>query len=176
MPVPSLEHYLSNLLRRGTHLAHKEALDLEEFFFLLRDSFDDSDNIPRIDTVENPARGFRRWQSIISKQIQDLREMEEKKQLRNQLRYFGNYAPSGRIWFNFDPLTYLECGAAGSIGGWEEGDETGRSYISGQVAYRDSEGKMTSCDPREIDEPIVEVPQITWQMFIDFIRCGQYYE
>jgi hypothetical protein len=31
-------------------------------------------------------------------------------------------------------------------------------------------------DPRDIDDPIVALPQITWEMFVDFLDAGQSYE
>ena len=65
---------------------------------------------------------------------------------------------------------------AGSLGGWEEGDDSGRSYVPGEVACFDPEGKVVSCDPRELDRPRIEVPMITWEMFSDFVCCGQNYE
>ncbi|MHC4734580.1 MAG: hypothetical protein ACYTDW_08995 [Planctomycetota bacterium] len=175
-PIPSLERYLTNLLRLATQVAHKEALDLEEFFLLLHDSFDESGDVSEGVCVEDGVPQFYEWKAEVNNRIQDLRDMAENKQLENEYRYFGISAPSGRYWYNFDPLTYIECGAAGSLSGWEEGDETGRSYVPGPVAYLDSEGKISSCDPRELDRLPVEVPLITWEKFSEFVWCGQNYE
>jgi hypothetical protein len=97
-------------------------------------------------------------------------------QLQNELRYFGISAPSGRYWYNFDPRSYIECGAAGSLGGWVEGDETDRAYVPGSVACIGPDGSITSCDPRDLDRPTVEIPEFTWEMFSDFVWRGQNYE
>lgn len=175
VPVPSLETYLSNLLSLASRFAQKNALSLEEFFEVLRGAFEEVGTLD--DTViENTIAEFEKWKAKINEQIQDLQEMAQQGQLDDEQRYFGISAPSGRYWYNFDPCGYIECGVAGSLGGWEEGDDTGRMYVPGQVACVDSDGKMTSCDPRELDQPPVEVPEITWEKFSDFIWCGQSYE
>ncbi len=33
--------------------------------------------------------------------------------LAEEWRYFGSESPTGKGWYNFDPLTYLECALAG---------------------------------------------------------------
>lgn len=48
--------------------------------------------------------------------------------------------------------------------------------VPGPVAVPDASGAITSMDPREIDDPVVVVPQITWEMFVDFLNAGQWYE
>jgi hypothetical protein len=40
--------------------------------------------------------------------------------LANDQRYFGVDSPRGSRWYNFDPLTFLECAVAGTFG--EEDD------------------------------------------------------
>lgn len=174
--VPSLEVYLSNLLYRASRLAHKKALRLEEFFHLLQDSFNDHSDVLKDIVVEGAVPQFHEWKAAVTDQIKDLREMAQTGQLENEYRYFGISAPSGRYWYNFDPCTYIECGVAGSFGGWEEGDETGRIYVPGPVACLDSDGNISSCDPKDLYCPPVEVPLITWEMFSDFVWCGQNYE
>ncbi|MBN1429349.1 MAG: hypothetical protein JXB07_13330 [Anaerolineae bacterium] len=109
-PPLSLESYLSNLLRRAGQMADREALSIEEFFALLRDSFESSDEIPDTVMVENGVPKFYEWQAAVISQIQDLREMAENKQLADPNRYFGIDAPSGCRWYNFDPCSYVECG------------------------------------------------------------------
>lgn len=174
-PVLSLEAYLSNLLTLSQRLANKNALSFEEFFALLRDAFDEPAT-PATHAPDNPVPAFRQWRAQIKGQIQDLREMAQQGQLESEYRYFGLSAPSGRYWYSFDPCAYIECGAAGSLGGWKEGDDTGRSYVPGPVAYLDPNGAITSCDPRELDRAPVEIASITWDMFSDFSWCGQNYE
>jgi hypothetical protein len=92
------------------------------------------------------------------------------------LRYFGINSPRGSRWYNFDPCTFLECAMAGSFGGWEEGDDTGRGYVPGEVAVLGPDGRITGCDPRELDDPIVPLGEISWEAFRDFLGQGQWYE
>ena len=61
------------------------------------------------------------------RQIVDLREMRDAGMLAKKWIELGIDAPRGGRWFNFEPVQYLECAAAGSIGGWEPGDATGRA-------------------------------------------------
>jgi hypothetical protein len=65
---------------------------------------------------------------------------------------------------------------AGTFGGWREGDDTGRSYVPGEVAVFDASGKLTTADPRDLDNPVVKLPEITWEMFVAFLNAGQFYE
>jgi hypothetical protein len=171
-PLPSLEAYLTALVGRAARFANKESISLDEFFSLLRDAFDG----PGETEPSNPTAGFQNWKLLIEHQIEDLRQMERSGQLQDEDRYFGINAPGGGPWFNFDPVTYIECGAAGSLGGWMEGDKTGRTYVPGKVAYTNPDGAIETCDPRDLDRPPVEIPAITWEMFLDFAWCGQNYE
>ena len=59
--------------------------------------------------------------------------------------------------------------AAGALGGWEEGDQTGRQYVPGKVA-------VVSCEPRELDRPPEQIATLSWDRFRDFLWCGQQYE
>jgi hypothetical protein len=152
--LPSLERYLLNLVRRASHMAHKESLSLEEFFLLLRDSFDGPGDAPEVATIEAAVPQFHEWKAAVAKQIQDLREMAENRQLEDPHRYFGIVAPSGERWYNFDPCAYIECGVAGTLGG-----------LSDQLAPGlDSEGRA------------VKVPMITWVRFSQFVWAGRQYE
>ena len=45
-------------------------------------------------------------------QIADLHRMQGNT-LEGEWRYFGSESPSGNTWYNFDPMTYLECALAG---------------------------------------------------------------
>ncbi len=170
--IPLLEAYLSALIRRASRFANRESVSLEEFFSLLRDAFDG----PGETMPYSASPGFQKWKLQVEQQIEDLQQMARSGQLQDERRYFGISAPSGRQWYNFDPCAYIECGAAGSLGGWVEGDETGRTYVPGQVACMRSDGAIASCDPRDLDRPPVGIHEITWEMFSDFAWCGQNYE
>ena len=58
------------------------------------------------------VRDFNTWEILALGQIADLKRMAVAGQLGNDLRYFGITSPSGQQWYNFDPFTFLECGAA----------------------------------------------------------------
>ena len=122
------------------------------------------------------TEGYVAWEKRIGEQIRDLDEMRQDGTLDDEYRTFGADAPSGARWYNFEPCTYLECAVAGTFGGWEEGDDTGRSYVPGPVAVLDASGAVTSLDPRDIEEPVVVLLHITWEMFEDFLDSGQSYE
>src|SRR3990172_586305 len=64
-------------------------------------------------SLEDSADGFDLSQRLIRFQVAEFRRMREKEVEKSQLRYFGVKGPSGKYWYNFDPATYLECGAAG---------------------------------------------------------------
>ncbi|MEW6305167.1 MAG: hypothetical protein AB1705_16955 [Verrucomicrobiota bacterium] len=175
LSIPPLDAYLSNLIRRASRFAGQESLSLDEFLGLLRDAFECSGGLDAAVPVEATA-GFQKWKVQMERQIEDLQQMAQSGQLQDEHRYFGISAPSGRYWYNFDPCTYIECGAEGSLGGWVEGDETGRDYVPGPVACLGPDSSIVACDPRDLDHPPVPLSEITWEMFLDFAWCGQSYE
>jgi len=170
----TLQGYLEHLRRLGHNLRAREAISPEEFAELLRAAFDTEPSAA--EPGPEATGGYVAWEKRITQQIRDLDEMRQAGTLDNEYRYFGVDSPRGGRWYNFDPCTYLECAAAGTFGGWQEGDDTGRSYVPGPVAVLDAFGAITSVDPRDIDGPVVALPQITWEMFVDFLDAGQWYE
>ena len=96
--------------------------------------------------------------------------------LRDDMRYFGVDAPRGARWYNFDPATYLESAMAGTFGGWEEGDPSGRVPVPGEVAVFGVDGSVTSPDPREEGSPIFEIDVVSWEAFEEFLEAGRAYE
>ena len=55
------------------------------------------------------------WQyacAVIIFQVAELRRMRGQ-ELQNELRHYGITSETGYSWYNFDPLTLLECGAQG---------------------------------------------------------------
>jgi hypothetical protein len=48
--------------------------------------------------------------AVLKFQISDLHKMKGK-QLDDNMRYFGIDSETGNRWYNFDPMTNLECGA-----------------------------------------------------------------
>ncbi|MBI5549544.1 MAG: hypothetical protein HY901_37135 [Deltaproteobacteria bacterium] len=180
--VRDLEQYLSAIWLLGS--AHKTAVALPLGYFaaILIGAF--GGQVPEGDlpVPRDPARslaqdaGYLRWERTVMMQMVDLREMREGGALRDELRYFGVDGPSGARWYNFDPCTYLECAVAGTFGGWQPGDQTGRSYVPGKVAVLDVQGRIASAEPREIDEPINDIASVSWHRFADFLEAGQSYE
>lgn len=178
----TLEEYLRVLLGLADAYRGRGSLRLQEFFEILSHAltalplaYDGS----WVDT-EAPAaeqtHDFESWRRLVVLQITDLREMAASGQLDGEFIYFGIDAPRGSRWYNFDVGTYLECAAAGSLGGWQEGDATGRIPLPGPVAVLEPDGSIGSRDTGDRDDPIFEIPAVDWAMFADFLECGQYYE
>ncbi|MEM7431643.1 MAG: hypothetical protein AAF351_06850 [Pseudomonadota bacterium] len=63
---------------------------------------------PRLDE----SAGWREFEDTILFMVADLRRMRDGA-LKDQCRYFGVQSPTNYSWYNFDPLTFLECGLAG---------------------------------------------------------------
>jgi len=176
-PNPSLEEYLKNLQALGCQFSESKMLNLEAFYSLLRDAFDvTAPASPAAHYNQNSLAEFIGWHTQVSEQIQDLQEMAKAGQLEDDNGYFGINAPSGRRWYNFDPCSYIECGVAGSIDGWEEEDDTNRIYVPGPVTVLESNGEAITCNPQDLDCETVELPGITWELFSEFVWCGQSYE
>ncbi|MCP4357381.1 MAG: hypothetical protein GY796_05110 [Chloroflexi bacterium] len=178
----SLEEYLLTILDLGDSYQTRQALSVSEFYNLLATAFT-SKTIDFDATWKNNIRdqdallsGFQGWQATIISQIVDLHEMDEAGILKNEHRYFGVDSPKGRRWYNFDPCAFLECATAGSYGGWQEGDDTGRDYVPGPVIVLREDGTFGSQDPREIEEPTSKIDQVSWEDFCEFLLTGQYYE
>ncbi|MCB9628180.1 MAG: hypothetical protein H6725_12465 [Sandaracinaceae bacterium] len=170
----TLQAYLENLSRLARPWAACHGLPLADFTHVLQAAFEpvpDSGGAP-----VDASTGYLAWERRVAEQIRDLREMREAGTLDNEHRYFGVDAPRGSRWFNFDPCTYLECAAAGTTGGWREGDDTGRAYVPGKVAVLDESGELRAVDPREIEDPVVALREISWEDFTDFVEAGQWYE
>jgi hypothetical protein len=165
-----LEEYLRALWRLGAAKQANDRLTLACFAGILVAAF--QEEAPAfapawqdIAEEEGAPAGYPRWERTIFSQIVDLREMRDAGMLANEHRYFGVDAPRGRRWFNFDPLTYLECAVEGAFGGWRRGDRTGRDYVSAKNA-----------DLEDLDIPIFEMTRVSWDQFADFLRAGQSFE
>jgi hypothetical protein len=177
-----LEGYLRALLRCCREYAAADDISAEQFFAVLERAFaeDPLDYDPAWATVYDrhgkDRGGYSGFESVLLRQIVDLREMRASGILERKWIELGADAPRGGTWFNFHPRTYLECAAAGSIGGWEPGDATGRDFVNGEVAVLDDQGNVTSADPRDVDRPVHPLGRVTWDDFADFVSCGQVYE
>lgn len=105
--------------------------------------------------------GFQGWKSRILFQIADLHRMDEAGMLQDEMRYLGINSPGGSRWYNFDPLTYLECGIRGEMGGYE-GDEV--------IVL------VPPADGESADSPVFEVQDFSWETFTAILNNGQWYE
>ena len=178
---PSLESYLITLRQLGSRWEQHGSIAIGDFYSLIRDSFsvgpepfDDAwVNEYASDTDQS---GFQGWRSTITSQIVDLHEMAQSGALQNEMRYFGIQAPRGGHWVNFDPCTFLECAMAGTIGGWEPDDDSGRSLVPGPVAVLDENNNIVTVNPEDVPRPIYPLPFLTWELFRDFLESGQQYE
>ncbi len=68
-------------------------------------------------------------------------------------------------WYNFDPSGYLECGVAGSLGGWDEDDGV-RKPVPGPVVPL-----VPEPEPGERSVAAVGGAELA-----ELARCGQEYE
>jgi hypothetical protein len=109
------------------------------------------------------------WEVTVVSQIADLAELPE---LGPEAYYGvdvdrppGVVRATGIRWYNFTPRSYLECGAAGSLGGWDpEGDD--RVAVPGPVVSLVGEPP-----PGER-----EIVTLGWDDLAELARCGQEYE
>jgi len=110
--------------------------------------------------ISDPSpQGLARVESILIRQIADLRRMRDNGQLADDNRYFGLDAPGGARWYNFDPTSYLECGVVGSVGGTDHHAE---------VAL------VTPPEPCDDDDETRA--SFGWDGLCALLRCGQSYE
>ncbi len=68
--------------------------------------------------------------AVLQFQIAELHKMKGK-QLDNDMRYFGVESETGNLWYNFDPMTNLECGASCMLN--SQADEDGEFKVSWQT-------------------------------------------
>lgn len=178
----SLEQYLLVLWAGVSRHSGESWLDVSVFCHLLGEAFEA--RIPYAEEEEQLVRaasvgaeaGYYTVADTLMKQVADLRAMQQAGTLDDEYRYFGVDAPSGALWYNFDPLTYLECAVSGTFGGWEEGDDSGRVYVPGKVAVLDSSGALVEVDPRDIQSVECQLEPLDWATVDDFLWCGQAYE
>ena len=60
--------------------------------------------------------------AVIQFQISELHKMKGR-QLEDEMRYFGIDSETGNRWYNFDPMTNLECGARCILDSNKEGEQ-----------------------------------------------------
>jgi hypothetical protein len=178
----SLEEYLRSLWSLASKYQASSGFLPTEFFKLLSDAF--SISAPpfqdewrqHYEKDIDKLQGYLGWEATIRRQIVDLREMAEAGILDDDYRYFGVDAPRGHPWFNFDPATFLECAMAGTYGGWEPEDVTGRGYAPGTVVILSESGEYDERELASLPNLIYVINQIHWDDFRKFLFMGQWYE
>jgi hypothetical protein len=165
-PNRSLEAYLSALWKLVT-ADPPETPTLEQFVHWLEAAFhaEAPPFDPRwLDIEIDYGQNFITYDDCINLllfQIADLHRMKEAGVFENEYRYFGVQSPTGESWYNFDPLTYLECGIRGNYRG-----------------YKAEEVIITIPPPegQSADSEIYEIDSFSWQNIADTLVLGQLYE
>ncbi|HWD41247.1 MAG TPA: hypothetical protein VG944_20550, partial [Fimbriimonas sp.] len=132
-----LEPYLATLLALVRQVRDRQALTAQEVLGMLAAAFEAEPERFQEEwrgKHEPDREGFEAVEGTLIRQIVDLHEMFDRGDLQNPYRYLGCKAPSGNSWYNLDPLTFLECGAEGAFGGWVDGDDSGREWVSESAA------------------------------------------
>lgn len=119
----SLERYLIALLDLSAKHSAAAGLSPDQVIELLSSALNTEAPGSGLQSPASPNNnevgGFSDWRNTIMRQIRDLREMRSGGHLADPEREFGISSPSGERWCNFDVEAYLECGAAGTVGGFE---------------------------------------------------------
>jgi hypothetical protein len=178
--VRALERYLCAVWTLGRESRDARSFSLDDFAMLLRDALDAEPQEPDLERLEanddaEPSSGYEAWERAVFRQIRDLREMAEADILDDEQRYFGLTSPRGGRWYNFDPLTFLECGVQGTFGGWQASSDTRRVPVSGKVMVLTADG-FQAVDPGDVPDPEHAIPRVTWDAFRQFLLAGQMYE
>ncbi|HMT54680.1 MAG TPA: hypothetical protein PKD16_18560 [Saprospiraceae bacterium] len=79
-------------------------------------------NIPIDKSVVSEKSGVDYSIAVLQFQISELYKMKGK-QLDDDMRYFGINSETGNRWYNFDPMTNLECGARCILDNEEDEDK-----------------------------------------------------
>jgi hypothetical protein len=163
---PPLEIYLSSLWRLVSQ-AQPAPLSWEQLAIWLEQAFTEAPPpfdpawLQRHPNFKEGLTSYEDWEDRILFQIADLRRMVEAGLLEDEQRYFGLNSPSRSRWYNFEPLTYLECGVRGTVGGYKEDEVI--------VLIPPPPGESA-------DSAIEALEPLTWEMFIAILESGQWYE
>ena len=163
----SLEEYLRAMLQGAQRFADHESLSLQDFYGLIWESFTaqpaefDEAWREQYDQLSNRSDNFCGWQATLIQQIVELREMKENGTLEDEYRYFGVDSPRNSRWYNFDPSGYLECGMAGSFGGWEPDEDSDRQFVPGLVGVLVGDGSIQAVAPQDLPRPQFDLSRVT---------------
>lgn len=108
--------------------------------------------------------------------VEDLAKAKAAGVLDDPYRFFGKGIPGGGYWYNWEPASFIECGLAGSVGGWQVGD-SGRVLVPGDVATVDASGELVTVPAAELGSDLVEtIETLSWDDVESFLWAGQNYE
>lgn len=169
----SLQHFLLRLWEIVSQRPSATPLCPDEFASMLDAAFEGT---PQVDPAEFEKEDQPGWLLQLARQVVDLQQMAEAGSLADEMRFFGIDAPSGARWYNFDPHSYIECGLAGSFGGWTPAANEGRQLVPGPVAVMNADGSLGVANPEDIEEPVFKMQHISWDDFEEFLWAGQNYE
>jgi hypothetical protein len=147
----SRDDYLSCLWRLGAERRSAGSLTGNELAELLERAM--TEEVPgHVPPAPGPARdGFARWEATILYQIHD---------------------PGPQR----DVVTYLECGLAGTFGGYSRESDTGRVLLPGKQAVLGADGQLHARDPLDVRDETGDLVAITWDRFAKFLENGRDYE
>ena len=173
----SLEEYLRALWSLGRAERDQDTITPDVFVALLTEAT--SSAAPGFDERWRTAdlgllgvtKGFDTWERVILSQIADLRDFAEGPP--QHYPELGVDAPrrsdagtraNGLRWYNHSVPSYLECGMAGALGGWDPDDGI-RTELPGPSlpVYPEPEG-------------VTSLSALTWHELAEFLICGQEYE
>jgi hypothetical protein len=172
----TLDEFLRAWWRVGTPLAGRDRLDLDTVAAMVTAAATvgpaPREAAWRETDYPYGREGFRGWEDIVLSQIADLADFADAGPL-DEWASLGVTAPRppgreralGGYWFNFTPRSYLECGLAGSIGGWDPSDGY-RIPVPGEVVEL-------------IEDPgpdVFIIESLGWEDLADIARNGQMYE
>jgi hypothetical protein len=147
----SLDDYLSCLWKLGTARRNDASFTGAELAELLERAL--TEEVPgHVPPAPGPARdGFARWEATILHQIHD---------------------PGPQR----DVATYLECGVAGTFGGYARESDTGRVLLPAKQAVLGADGQLHARDPLDVRDETGDLGAITWDRFARFLEAGRDYE
>jgi hypothetical protein len=169
----SLSAYLRSVWRVSAALKDRESIDLDTLAALLTAAsrtappgVDPAWRSADLSLGEPDGVGYLTWERIVLSQIADLEDFAEHPPGPNA--YYGTDAPrpagcgaraTPPRWCNFDPATYLECGVAGVLAGWDVSD-----------------GSRVPTPPGTPAPEIRTIESLTWSDLCRIAVCGQLYE
>ncbi|ABW28520.1 hypothetical protein [Acaryochloris marina] len=178
----TLEIYLRALLAGVNCYADAVSIRANEFYELLERGFV---GVPlpfstewneQYDDLPNNFASFHSVQLTLIRQIVDLHEMADHGMLANKLRYFGIHSPRKSIWYNFEPVSYLECAVAGSLDVEDSRNDTLQQFVPGLIEALDDSAQQGTKNSDDMPSPQNDLERVTWQQFQVFLDCGQMYE